>query len=202
MEMAIGIGMFTIVVCVLVMVILVAKSKLVINGDVSIRINDDDDKSITTAAGDKLLGALASKNIFIPSACGGGGTCGQCRVKVKSGGGDILPTERDHINKKEAKEGCRLACQVAVKTDMELELEEEIFGVKKWQCEVISNDNQATFIKELLLKLPEGEDVKFKAGGYIQIEAPAHEVKYSDFDIPTEYRDDWEKYGLDRKSVV
>ncbi|ABO24570.1 NADH:ubiquinone reductase (Na(+)-transporting) subunit F [Shewanella loihica] len=196
MEMAIGIGMFTIVVCVLVMVILVAKSKLVINGDVSIRINDDDDKSITTAAGDKLLGALASKNIFIPSACGGGGTCGQCRVKVKSGGGDILPTERDHINKKEAKEGCRLACQVAVKTDMELELEEEIFGVKKWQCEVISNDNQATFIKELLLKLPEGEDVKFKAGGYIQIEAPAHEVKYSDFDIPTEYRDDWEKYGL------
>ncbi|MCG9747218.1 NADH:ubiquinone reductase (Na(+)-transporting) subunit F [Shewanella sp. Isolate8] len=196
MEMAIGIGMFTIVVCVLVMVILVAKSKLVINGDVSIRINDDDDKSITTAAGDKLLGALASKDIFIPSACGGGGTCGQCRVKVKSGGGDILPTERDHINKKEAKEGCRLACQVAVKTDMELELEEEIFGVKKWQCEVISNDNQATFIKELLLKLPEGEDVKFKAGGYIQIEAPAHEVKYSDFDIPTEYRDDWEKYGL------
>ncbi|TVP15074.1 NADH:ubiquinone reductase (Na(+)-transporting) subunit F [Shewanella sp. KCT] len=196
MEMAIGIGMFTIVVCVLVMVILVAKSKLVINGDVSIRINDDDDKSITTAAGDKLLGALASKNIFIPSACGGGGTCGQCRVKVKSGGGDILPTERDHINKKEAKEGCRLACQVAVKTDMELELEEEIFGVKKWLCEVISNDNQATFIKELLLKLPEGEDVKFKAGGYIQIEAPAHEVKYSDFDIPTEYRDDWEKYGL------
>ncbi|MXR68205.1 NADH:ubiquinone reductase (Na(+)-transporting) subunit F [Shewanella sp. JBTF-M18] len=196
MEMAIGIGMFTIVVCVLVMVILVAKSKLVINGDVSIRINDDDEKSITTAAGDKLLGALAGKDIFIPSACGGGGTCGQCRVKVKSGGGDILPTERDHINKKEAKEGCRLACQVAVKTDMELELEEEIFGVKKWQCEVISNDNQATFIKELLLKLPEGEDVKFKAGGYIQIEAPAHEVKYSDFDIPAEYRDDWEKYGL------
>ncbi|MCG9696104.1 NADH:ubiquinone reductase (Na(+)-transporting) subunit F [Shewanella sp. Isolate11] len=196
MEMAIGIGMFTIVVCVLVMVILLAKSKLVINGDVRININEDDEKSITTAAGDKLLGALAGKNIFIPSACGGGGTCGQCRVKVKSGGGDILPTERDHINKKEAKEGCRLACQVAVKTDMELELEEEIFGVKKWQCEVISNDNQATFIKELLLKLPEGEDVKFKAGGYIQIEAPAHEVKYSDFDIPAEYRDDWEKYGL------
>ncbi|MCE9678125.1 NADH:ubiquinone reductase (Na(+)-transporting) subunit F [Shewanella sp. AS1] len=196
MEMAIGIGMFTLVVCLLVMVILFAKSKLVINGDVSIRINDDDEKSITTAAGDKLLGALAGKNIFVPSACGGGGTCGQCRVKVLSGGGDILPTERDHINKKEAKEGCRLACQVAVKTDMELELEEEIFGVKKWQCEVISNNNQATFIKEFLLKLPEGEDVKFKAGGYIQIEAPAHEVKYSDFDIPTEYRDDWEKFGL------
>ncbi|RTR29721.1 NADH:ubiquinone reductase (Na(+)-transporting) subunit F [Shewanella atlantica] len=196
MEMAIGIGMFTLVVSMLVMVILFAKSKLVSTGDVSIRINDDADKSITTSAGDKLLGALANKDIFIPSACGGGGTCGQCRVTVKSGGGDILPTELDHITKKEAKEGCRLACQVAVKTDMELEVEDEIFGVKKWECEVISNDNTATFIKELLLKLPEGEDVKFKAGGYIQIEAPAHKVNYSDFDIPAEYRDDWEKYGL------
>ena len=196
MEMAIGIGMFTLVVSMLVMVILFAKSKLVSTGDVSIRINDDAEKSITTSAGDKLLGALANKDIFIPSACGGGGTCGQCRVTVKSGGGDILPTELDHITKKEAKEGCRLACQVAVKTDMELEVEDEIFGVKKWECEVISNNNTATFIKELLLKLPEGEDVKFKAGGYIQIEAPAHKVNYSDFDIPGEYRDDWEKYGL------
>ncbi|RTR39922.1 NADH:ubiquinone reductase (Na(+)-transporting) subunit F [Shewanella canadensis] len=196
MEMAIGIGMFTLVVSMLVMVILFAKSKLVSTGDVSIRINDDADKSITTSAGDKLLGALANKDIFIPSACGGGGTCGQCRVIVKSGGGDILPTELDHITKKEAKEGCRLACQVAVKTDMELEVEDEIFGVKKWECEVVSNSNTATFIKELLLKLPEGEDVKFKAGGYIQIEAPAHKVNYSDFDIPDEYRDDWVKYGL------
>ena len=196
MEMAIGIGMFTLVVCLLVIVILIAKKKLVTTGEITIGINDDAEKSIKVAAGDKLLGALASKNIFIPSACGGGGTCGQCRVKVKSGGGDILPTEMGHITKKEAKEGCRLACQVAVKTDMELELEEEIFGVKKWQCEVISNDNKATFIKELLLKLPEGEDVHFKAGGYIQIEAPAHVVKYADFDIPAKYRDDWEKYGL------
>ncbi|MCG9965829.1 MAG: NADH:ubiquinone reductase (Na(+)-transporting) subunit F [Shewanella sp.] len=196
MEMAIGIGMFTLVVCLLVIVILIAKKKLVTTGEITIGINDDAEKSIKVAAGDKLLGALASKNIFIPSACGGGGTCGQCRVKVKSGGGDILPTEQGHITKKEAKEGCRLACQVAVKTDMELELEEEIFGVKKWQCEVISNDNKATFIKELLLKLPEGEDVHFKAGGYIQIEAPAHVVKYADFDIPAKYRDDWEKYGL------
>lgn len=196
MEMAIGIGMFTLVVCLLVIVILIAKKKLVTTGEITIGINDDAEKSIKVAAGDKLLGALASKNIFIPSACGGGGTCGQCRVKVKSGGGDILPTEQGHITKKEAKEGCRLACQVAVKTDMELELEEEIFGVKKWQCEVISNDNKATFIKELLLKLPEGEDVHFKAGGYIQIETPAHVVKYADFDIPAKYRDDWEKYGL------
>ncbi|MCH1929652.1 NADH:ubiquinone reductase (Na(+)-transporting) subunit F [Shewanella sp. A25] len=196
MEMAIGIGMFTLVVCLLVIVILIAKKNLVLSGEITIGINDDPDKTLKVAAGDKLLGALAGKNIFIPSACGGGGTCGQCRVKVKSGGGDILPTEQGHITKKEAKEGCRLACQVAVKTDMELEIEEEIFGVKKWQCEVISNDNKATFIKELLLKLPEGEDVLFKAGGYIQIEAPAHQVKYADFDIPAMYRDDWEKYGL------
>ncbi|MEN8616491.1 NADH:ubiquinone reductase (Na(+)-transporting) subunit F [Shewanella baltica] len=196
MEMAIGIGMFTLVVCLLVIVILIAKKKLVATGEVTISINEDAEKSIQVAAGDKLLGALASQSIFIPSACGGGGTCGQCRVKIKSGGGDILPTEMGHITKKEAKEGCRLACQVSVKTDMELELDEEIFGVKKWQCKVISNDNKATFIKELLLELPEGEDVCFKAGGYIQIEAPAHVVKYADFDIPEKYRGDWDKYGL------
>ncbi|MGI2021830.1 NADH:ubiquinone reductase (Na(+)-transporting) subunit F [Shewanella glacialipiscicola] len=196
MEMAIGIGMFTLVVCLLVIVILLAKKQLVTTGEVTIGINDDTEKSIRVAAGDKLLGALASQSIFIPSACGGGGTCGQCRVTIKSGGGDILPTEMGHITKKEAKEGCRLACQVSVKTDMELELDEEIFGVKKWPCKVISNDNKATFIKELLLELPEGEDVRFKAGGYIQIEAPAHVVKYADFDIPTKYRGDWDKYGL------
>ncbi|MCS6238799.1 MULTISPECIES: NADH:ubiquinone reductase (Na(+)-transporting) subunit F [Shewanella] len=196
MEMAIGIGMFTLVVCLLVIVILIAKKQLVATGEVTISINEDAEKSIQVAAGDKLLGALASQSIFIPSACGGGGTCGQCRVKIKAGGGDILPTEMGHITKKEAKEGCRLACQVSVKTDMELELDEEIFGVKKWQCQVISNDNKATFIKELLLELPEGEDVRFKAGGYIQIEAPAHVVKYADFDIPEKYRGDWDKYGL------
>lgn len=196
MEMAIGIGMFTLVVCLLVIVILIAKKQLVATGEVTISINEDAEKSIQVAAGDKLLGALASQSIFIPSACGGGGTCGQCRVKIKSGGGDILPTEMGHITKKEAKEGCRLACQVSVKTDMELELDEEIFGVKKWQCKVISNDNKATFIKELLLELPEGEDVRFKAGGYIQIEAPAHVVKYADFDIPAKYRGDWDKYKL------
>ncbi|MBB1321461.1 NADH:ubiquinone reductase (Na(+)-transporting) subunit F [Shewanella sp. SR43-8] len=196
MEMAIGIGMFTIVVSLLVVVILAAKSKLVNTDDITISINGDASKSVRTPAGDKLLGALSGQNIFIPSACGGGGTCGQCRVKVKSGGGDILATELDHITKKEAKDGCRLACQVTVRTDMDLEVDEEIFGVKKWQCEVISNNNQATFIKELLLKIPDGEEVLFKAGGYIQIEAPAHEVRYADFDIPEEYRGDWVKYRL------
>ncbi|BDY06266.1 NADH:ubiquinone reductase (Na(+)-transporting) subunit F [Ferrimonas sp. YFM] len=196
MEIVLGVTMFTAIVLVLVLVILFAKSKLVSSGDVTIKINDDADKSISTGAGDKLLGALAGNGIFISSACGGGGSCGQCRVKVHEGGGEILPTELDHISKREAKEGCRLACQVAVKSDMDIELPEEVFGIKKWECEVISNDNQATFIKELKLKVPAGEVVPFRAGGYIQIEAPAHHVKYADFDIPDEYRADWERFGF------
>jgi Na+-transporting NADH:ubiquinone oxidoreductase subunit F len=191
-----GVGMFTAIVVLLVLVILMAKAKLVPSGDITIGINEDADKAITTTAGSKLLGALADSGIFVSSACGGGGSCGQCRVNIKSGGGDILPTELDHITKGEAREGCRLACQVNVKRDMEIELEEEIFGVKRWECEVISNDNQATFIKELKLAIPDGESVPFRAGGYIQIEAPAHHVKYADFDIPAEYRGDWEHFGF------
>jgi len=188
--------MFTAIVILLVLVILFAKSKLVSSGDVTISINGDPEKAVVTAAGGKLLGALADQGIFIPSACGGGGTCGQCRVDVHSGGGDILPTEEGHINKREAKSGCRLACQVAVKQDMEIEVEDEIFGVQQWECEVISNDNKATFIKELKLQIPNGESVPFKAGGYIQIEAPAHHVKYSDFDIDEQYRGDWNHFGF------
>ncbi|ARD43403.1 MULTISPECIES: NADH:ubiquinone reductase (Na(+)-transporting) subunit F [Colwelliaceae] len=191
-----GVSMFTVIVLALVMVILFAKSKLVSSGDVTISINGDPEKAVTTAAGGKLLGALADQGIFIPSACGGGGTCGQCRVEIHSGGGDILPTESGHINKREAKEGCRLACQVAVKQDMDIVLEDEIFGVQQWECEVISNDNQATFIKELKLQIPNGESVPFKAGGYIQIEAPAHHVKYSDFDIDDQYKGDWNHFGF------
>jgi len=188
--------MFTVIVLALVLVILFAKSKLVSSGDVTISINDDPSKAVVTAAGGKLLGALAEQGIFIPSACGGGGTCGQCRVDVHSGGGDILPTETGHITKREAKTGCRLACQVAVKQDMVIEVEDEIFGVQQWECEVISNDNQATFIKELKLQIPNGESVPFKAGGYIQIEAPAHHVKYSDFDIDEQYKGDWNHFGF------
>jgi Na+-transporting NADH:ubiquinone oxidoreductase subunit F len=191
-----GVSMFTLIVLALVMVILFAKSKLVSSGDVTISINGDPAKAVTTAAGGKLLGALADQGIFIPSACGGGGTCGQCRVEVHAGGGDILPTEEGHINKREAKAGCRLACQVAVKQDMEIEVEDEIFGVQQWECEVISNNNQATFIKELKLQIPNGESVPFKAGGYIQIEAPAHHVKYSDFDIDDQYKGDWNHFGF------
>jgi len=196
MEIILGVSMFTAIVILLVLVILIAKSKLVSSGDVTISINGDPEKAVTTAAGGKLLGALADQGIFIPSACGGGGTCGQCRVDVHSGGGDILPTEEGHINKREAKSGCRLACQVAVKQDMEIEVEDEIFGVQQWECEVISNDNKATFIKELKLQIPNGESVPFKAGGYIQIEAPAHHVKYSDFDIDEQYRGDWNHFGF------
>ncbi|GAA5190629.1 NADH:ubiquinone reductase (Na(+)-transporting) subunit F [Ferrimonas gelatinilytica] len=196
MEIILGVAMFTAIVTVLVLVILFAKSKLVASGDITISINGDPDKAITTTPGDKLLGALAGEGIFISSACGGGGSCGQCRVNVKSGGGEILPTEQSHINKREAKEGCRLACQVAVKNDMEIELPEEVFGIKKWECTVVSNDNKATFIKELKLAIPDGESVPFRAGGYIQIEAPPHHVKYKDFDIPDEYKPDWERFGF------
>ena len=196
MEIILGVVMFTIIVLALVTVILFAKSKLVSEGDVTISINGDPEKAVVTSAGGKLLGSLAASGIFVSSACGGGGTCGQCRVKVKSGGGDILPTELDHISKGEAREGERLSCQVNVKVDMDIELPEEIFGVKKWECEVISNDNKATFIKELKMAIPNGEAVPFRAGGYIQIEAPAHHVKYADYDIPEEYRGDWNHFGF------
>ncbi|PSJ44815.1 NADH:ubiquinone reductase (Na(+)-transporting) subunit F [Zobellella endophytica] len=196
MEIILGVVMFTVIVLVLVSVILFAKSRLVAEGDVTISINDDPGKAITTGAGGKLLGALAANGIFVSSACGGGGSCGQCRVRILDGGGEILPTELDHISKREARHGERLSCQVNVKQDMKIELPEEVFGIKKWDCEVISNDNKATFIKELKLKIPNGESVPFRAGGYIQIEAPPHHVKYKDFDVPEEYREDWDKFKI------
>lgn len=193
-----GVAMFTLIVLVLTALILFAKSKLVNTGDIEVEVNGDPEKSFHAPAGDKLLNVLSNEGIFISSACGGGGSCGQCRVKVLEGGGDILPTELSHINKREAKEGCRLACQVNVKNNLKLELPEEIFGIKKWECEVISNDNKATFIKELVLKIPEGEVVPFRAGGFIQIECPPHTVRYEDFDVPGEYREDWDKFNLFR----
>lgn len=198
MEIILGVAMFTGIVMVLVLLILFAKSKLVNTGDIAVEVNGDQGKSFNAPAGDKLLNMLSSQGIFVSSACGGGGSCGQCRVVIKEGGGDILPTELSHINKREAKEGCRLACQVNVKQNLKIELPEDIFGVKKWECEVISNDNKATFIKELKLKIPDGEDVPFRAGGFIQIEAPAHDIRYADFDVPEEYRGDWDKFNLFR----
>jgi len=191
-----GVGMFTAVVLGLVVLILMARSKLVSTGAVHIDINNDPEKGVDVSAGGKLLNTLSDKKIFIPSACGGGGTCGQCKVVVTGGGGDILPTEEPHFTPREIKEGWRLSCQVSVKQDMKIELDEEFFGVKKWECKVRHNYNVATFIKELCLDLPEGESVDFRAGGYVQLEAPAHHVYYKDFDIEEEYRGDWERFGF------
>ncbi|MDH5185014.1 MAG: NADH:ubiquinone reductase (Na(+)-transporting) subunit F [Gammaproteobacteria bacterium] len=195
-EIILGVVMFTVIVFALVAVILLARAKLVSTGNVRIEINHDDEKSLSIPAGGKLLQTLADAKIFLSSACGGGGTCGQCRCKVKSGGGSMLPTEESFFTKGQAREGYRLACQVAVKQDMEIEVPAEFFGVKKWECTVESNDNVATFIKELTLRLPEGEDVNFRAGDYVQLEAPPHHVKYGDFDIEEQYRGDWEQFGL------
>ena len=189
-----GIVFFTMIVITLVTVIMFAKSKLVSTGDVNITINGE--KIVSVPAGGKLLQTLAAEKLFVPSACGGGGTCAQCRVKIHSGGGSILPTEEGHITKRDAACGDRLSCQVAVKQDMEIEVPEEVFGVKKWVCRVRSNENVATFIKELVLELPEGEDVDFRAGGYIQIEAPAYSLSYTDFDVAEEYHEDWDRFKI------
>lgn len=194
MEIFLGVFMFTGIVLALVCVILQARSFLVPSGNVKITVNDQ--KTLEVPAGGKLLNALSSKGIFVSSACGGGGTCAQCKVQVLEGGGEILATETSHINKKEAREGCRLSCQVAIKQDMKIEVPPEVFETKKWRCKVKSNRNVATFIKEFVLELPEGEEVDFKAGGYIQIEAPPHEVHYKDFDIEEEYHEDWDRFNI------
>ncbi len=196
MEMTIllGVVMFTTVVLFLVGVILFARAGLVSTGQVHININHDPEKSVDVSAGSKLLGALADEKIFVSSACGGGGTCAQCKVKVFSGGGNILPTEEGHFTRREIQEGWRLSCQVAVKQDLDIELDESFFGVKRWECEVVSNNNVATFIKELVLKLPEGESVDFRAGGYVQLETQPYHIFFKDFNIAQEYRSDWERF--------
>jgi Na+-transporting NADH:ubiquinone oxidoreductase subunit F len=194
LEVTLGVTFFSAIVISLVMIILFAKSKLVAEGNVTITINGE--KKIQAPVGGKLLATLAEANLFVPSACGGGGTCAQCRVRIFEGGGSLLPTEEGHINKREAAQGERLSCQVAVKQDMAIEVPEEVFGVKKWECTVVSNENVATFIKNLVLRLPEGEECDFKAGGYIQIECPPHHVKYTDFDVQEEYREDWDRFNL------
>lgn len=191
-----GVVMFTVIVMLLVVMIIAARAKLVSSGDVKIEINGDPGKAITVPAGGKLLTTLADAGIFLSSACGGGGTCAQCKCKVLDGGGSMLPTEAGHFTMGEAKEHWRLSCQVAVKQDMKIEVEPEFFGVKQWECEVISNHNVATFIKELVLKIPEGESVDFRAGGYVQLEVPPHEVEYKNFEIEERFRGDWEKFGL------
>ena len=200
-ETFLSVSMFTVVVLLLVAVILFARNFLVSTGDVTISINDQ--REIHCPAGGKLMGALADNGIFVSSACGGGGTCAQCTVHVFEGGGDILATERTHINNREAREGMRLSCQVAVKQDMKIEVPEEAMETRKWECTVRSNHNVATFIKELVLELPEGEEVDFKSGGFIQIEVPPHSLEYKTFDIEDEYKPDWDRFDVWRyKSVV
>ena len=193
-EIFLAIGMFTAIVLALVVMILIARSRLVASGDVAIVINDE--RTITVPAGDKLLQTLAGNGIFIPSACGGGGTCGQCGCVISDGGGEMLPTEESHFTKREAKEGWRLSCQVTVKQDMQIVVPEEVFGVKKWECVVESNPNVATCIKELPLRIPDGDDVNFRAGGYVQLECPPHVVHYKDFDIQPEFHADWDKFDI------
>ena len=190
-----GVVGFTVVILSLVAILMVARRYLVSSGNVQIEINEDPEHTLTTEAGGTLLGTLASNKIFIPSACGGQGTCGVCMVKVHEGGGSLLPTETGHISRGEAREGCRLSCQVKVKQDMKIEVPAEIFSIRKWRCKVRSNHNVATFIKELVLELPDGEEVPFRAGGYIQIECPPHTVEYKNFDVEEEYRGDWDNFN-------
>ena len=189
-----GVLFFTLVICTLVVVLLMAKSRLLPGGKVDILINGE--KTYKVSSGGTLLNVLADQKIFIPSACGGQGTCGVCKVHVMEGGGALLPTEVGHVSRGEAREGVRLSCQVKVKEDMKLEVEPELFDVRKWTCKVRSNDAVATFIKELILELPEGDEVPFRAGGYIQIECPPHVAEFKNFDIPEKFRADWDKFDL------
>jgi Na+-transporting NADH:ubiquinone oxidoreductase subunit F len=195
-EIVSGIVLFTVVTLALVALLLAAKRRLVAHGDVSIVINDDPAKALKVAAGGTLLGTLAEHKIFIPSACGGKGACGVCEVVVREGGGDLLPTETGYISRGEAKRGHRLACQVKVKRDMKVEIAPEIFDVRKWTCKVVSNRNVATFIKELKLALPEGDEVPFRAGGYVQITCPPHALEFRTFDVEPQFRADWDRFDL------
>ena len=182
-----------------------ARKKLMPQGDVNIIVNGDEEHPLVLAPGSSLLTSLSSKNIFLPSACGGGGTCAMCECHVDEGGGDVLPTELNHLSRKDVAEHKRLACQVKVRQDMKIRVPEEVFGIKKWECEVVSNWNVATFIKEFVVKLPEGETLDFQSGGYVQIDVPEIECKFKDIDISPlpddpagkdKYQKDWDKFQL------
>jgi Na+-transporting NADH:ubiquinone oxidoreductase subunit F len=192
-----SIALFTGVILTLVLVLMWAESKLVHKGDVKILINEDEEKSLKIPAGSTLLQTLLANKIYLPSACGGGGTCGVCKCKIFEGGGDLLPTERTHVTLKEAKDYWRLACQVKVREDMKIYVPEEIFSIQMYECTVKSNNNVASFIKELVLQLPPGEELDFKAGGYIQIEVPEYQnLQYRSFDIDGEYKEEWDTYDM------
>ncbi len=182
-----------VIVLLLVLLLLYAKAKLTSSGEVTIDINDGE-RTLSVATGESLLSTLASQEIFLPSACGGQGTCGMCKCQVLEGGGDILPTETSHFSYKQQKEHWRLGCQVKVKENMKIHVPEAVLGVKKWECTVVSNHNVATFIKQFVVKLPEGENLNFRSGGYIQIDVPKYDaIKYADFDVDEQFREDWDK---------
>jgi len=200
-----SVAAFTIVILLLVFILLFAQSKLVQSGDVKIVINGDKENPVIAPAGTTLLSTLSGKSIFLPSACGGGGTCAMCKCVVENGGGDVLPTEEGHLSRAEKQENVRLSCQVKVKQDMDIRIPEEIFGIKKWECEVVSNYNVSTFIKEFVVKLPEGETLDFESGGYIQIDVPECEVEFKNFDIspnpetgddPKKFYEDWDNFNM------
>ncbi len=200
-----AIAVFTAVILALSFMLIAARKRLVPQGDVKIVVNGDEDNPLLVKPGSSLLSALSDKNVFLPSACGGGGTCAMCECHVDEGGGDVLPTEMNHLSRKEAAEGMRLSCQVKVREDMKIRVPEEVFGIKKWECEVVSNYNVASFIKEFVVKLPEGEELDFKAGGYIQIDVPKTVVDFKDIDItshprmgkkPDEFQTEWDKFNL------
>jgi Na+-transporting NADH:ubiquinone oxidoreductase subunit F len=196
---------FSLVILALAFMLIYARKRLLPQGDVKIIVNGDEENPMQVSPGSTLLGALSDKNVFLPSACGGGGTCAMCECWVDEGGGDVLPTELNHLTRKEVAENKRLACQVKVREDMKIRVPEEVFGIKKWECEVISNYNVASFIKEFVVKLPPGEELDFQAGGYIQIDVPACEVDYKDIDItshprmgkkPDEFQSEWDNFNL------
>ena len=196
-QILLSVSIFTVVVLILVLILNFAESQLLPQGDVTVEINGDSEKSIITRPGSTLLSALAGQSVFLPSACGGGGTCAMCECQVFEGGGEILPTETGHISRKQAKDNWRLACQVKIKENMKIHVPDEIFSIQKWECTVESNQNVATFIKELVLNLPEGENLDFQAGGYIQIDIPEyHDLGFKDFSIEEEYHPDWDKYKI------
>jgi Na+-transporting NADH:ubiquinone oxidoreductase subunit F len=197
------IAVFMVVTLLLVAILLFAKAKLTPSGDVKLVINDE--KTLEVPAGNTVLSTLGNEQIFLPSACGGGGTCAMCKCQVLEGGGEILPTEAPYFSRKEIADNWRLGCQVKIKDDMKIRIPEEIFGIKKWECEVVSNYNVASFIKEFVVKLPEGESLDFEAGGYIQIDVPPIQVDFKDFDItshpdlgrdPMDFKSEWDKFGL------
>jgi len=187
---------FLLIILLLVVILLIAKAKLLPSGEVNININDEEEHHLTVSPGNTLLSTLQNNKILLPSACGGGGTCGMCECEIFEGAGEILPTEKPFFTRKEIKEHKRLACQVKVKEDMKIHIPQEIMGIKKWECEVVSNKNVATFIKEFVVRLPEGETLDFRSGGYIQIDVPKLTVNFKDFDVEKEYHEDWDKFNM------